>query len=366
MFRNYNDCHSVISSVVLFTSVILLSCSNESGQGGLVKNSSVQVIAWKVGATHPANSSVYMALEDLAKKVSELSNGRLVLETYPADAIVPSTETYPSLVNGVFDAALFFGTSIEGRNSAWSLANHTPMGFEDRDAIQMWYYTDDGIEMINELSAKDNVKVEPFVAQGMEMGMFCREPVRSLADLEGKKLRIGPGPHTAVFRKFGVETLALAYQETYSGLDRGVIDCAEWDVPFSNYQMKLHEVGPYLLYPAWWQPSAISLIGTSQESYEKLPKDLKAIWDTTVREIGLEWSLKSKVLDIEKMELMSKELKEINTIPPEEMEKIKVAVKDVLAEYASKNPEYKKIWESQQSFREKYNKFPALFRFPQE
>ncbi len=362
MFRNY----SVFSALVFFASIIILSCSNESRQGGEVNNFSGQVITWKVGSTHPTNSSVYMALEDLAKKVAELSNGRLVLKTYPAGAIVPATETYPSLVNGVFDAALFFGTWIEGRNSAWSLANHTPMGFEDRDAIQMWYYTDDGIKVINELSAKDNVKVEPFVAQGMEMGMFCRKPVRSLADLKGKKLRIGPGPHVAVFREFGVETLALAYQETYSGLDRGVIDCAEWDVPFSNYEMKLHEVGPYLLYPAWWQPSAISLVGTSQKSYDKLPKDLKAIWDTTVREIGLEWSLKSKELDIEKMELMSKELKEINAFSPEEMKQIRAAVKNVLAEYASKNPDYKKILESQQSFREKYNKFPALFRFPKE
>jgi len=355
-----------ISGIVLFTTAIILSCSNESEQGGPVKNSPSQTITWKVGSTHPANSSVYMALEDLAKKVSELSNGRLVLQTYPAGAIVPATETYPSLVNGVFDAALFFGTWLEGRNSAWSLANHTPMGFEDRDAIQMWYYTDDGTELINELSAKDKVKIEPFVAQGMEMGMFCRKPVRSLADLRGKKLRIGPGPHNAVFRKFGVETLALAYQETYSGLDRGVIDCAEWDVPYSNYEMKLHEVGPYLLYPAWWQPSAISIIGTSHKSYDKLPNDLKAIWDTTVRGIGLEWSLKSKALDIEKMELMSKELKEMNTFPPEDMEKIKTAVKKVLAEYASKNPEYKKVLESQESFREKYNKFPSLFRFPKE
>lgn len=331
------------------------------GAGGAVAQDS---FAWKVGTTHPQQSPTFKALEDLAVKVDAMSAGRLTIEVFPAGAIVPPGETYPSMVSGVFDAAMFYGTWIEGRNSAWLLSNHTPFGFEDRDAILMWYYTEGGLEQVSELSKDDGIKLEPFVAQGMEMGMFCREPVTSLADLEGKKLRIGGGPHIPIFNALGVETLALSYQETYSGLERGVVDCAEWDTPFTNYFAKLHEVGPYLLYPAWWQPSATALLGTRTESYDKLPDDLKAIWDVAVREVGLEWSLHSKALDIEHMKLIVNDLKGIYSFPPEDMQRLRELAPEQLQAYSDANPDFKAIFEDQQEFRNRYNEYPFLFKFP--
>ena len=320
--------------------------------------------AWKVGTTHPQASPTFKALEDLSSKVDAMSAGRLTIEVFPAGAIVPAAETYPSMVSGVFDAAMFYGTWIEGRNSAWLLSNHTPFGFEDRDAIQMWYLTEGGLEQVSSLSKGDDIKLELFVAQGMEMGMFCREPIKSLADLEGKKLRIGGGPHIPIFNALGVETLALSYEETYSGLERGVVDCAEWDTPFTNYFAKLHEVGPYLLYPAWWQPSATALLGTRQKSYDALPDDLKAIWDVAVREVGLEWSLRSKALDIEHMKKIVAELEGIYSFPPEDMARLREIAPEQLKAYSDANPDFKAIFEDQQEFRERYNEYPFLFKFP--
>ena len=331
------------------------------GAGGALAQDS---FSWKVGTTHPQQSPTFKALEDLAIKVDAMSAGRLTIEVFPAGAIVPPGETYPSMVSGVFDAAMFYGTWIEGRNSAWLLSNHTPFGFEDRDAILMWYYTEGGLEQVSELSKDDGIKLEPFVAQGMEMGMFCREPVTSLADLEGKKLRIGGGPHIPIFNALGVETLALSYQETYSGLERGVVDCAEWDTPFTNFFAKLHEVGPYLLYPAWWQPSATALMGTRMESYDELPDDLKAIWDVAVREVGLEWSLHSKALDIEHMKKIVNELQGIYSFPPEDMQRLRELAPEQLQAYSEANADFKAIFEDQQEFRNRYNEYPFLFKFP--
>lgn len=319
---------------------------------------------WKVGTTHPQTSPTFKALEDLSGKVDAMSAGRLTIEVFPAGAIVPAAETYPSMVSGVFDAAMFYGTWIEGRNSAWLLSNHTPFGFEDRDAIQMWYYTQGGLEQVSALSSDDGIKIDPFVAQGMEMGMFCREPITSLADLKGKKLRIGGGPHIPIFNALGVETLALSYQETYSGLERGVVDCAEWDTPYTNFFAKLHEVGPHLLYPAWWQPSATALMGTRQESFDALPDDLKAIWEVAVREVGLEWSLHSKALDIEHMKKIVGQLESVNSFPPEDMARLRKLAPEQLAAYSNANPDFKAIFENQQDFRDRYNEYPFLFKFP--
>ncbi len=351
MFRN----------IIRIVGILALSGFGLLGTGGTLAQDS---FSWKVGTTHPQQSPTFKALEDLAIKVDAMSAGRLTIEVFPAGAIVPPGETYPSMVSGVFDAAMFYGTWIEGRNSAWLLSNHTPFGFEDRDAILMWYYTEDGLEQVSKLSKNDGIKLEPFVAQGMEMGMFCREPVKSLADLEGKKLRIGGGPHIPIFNALGVETLGMSYEETYSGLERGIVDCAEWDTPFTNYFAKLHEVGPYLLYPAWWQPSATALMGTRMASYERLPDDLKAIWDVAVREVGLEWSLRSKALDIEHMKKIVDELQGIYSFPPEDMQRLRELAPEQLQAYSEANPDFKAIFEDQQEFRSRYNEYPFLFKFP--
>ena len=69
-----------ISGIVLFATATILSCSNESEQGGPVKNTPSQTITWKVGSTHPANSSVYMALEESSKTFSVLRKQHSAVE----------------------------------------------------------------------------------------------------------------------------------------------------------------------------------------------------------------------------------------------------------------------------------------------
>ena len=66
------------------------------------------------------------------------------------------------------------------------------------------------------------IAVYPFPAQVF----FCKTPVKSLADLKGKKVRTHGGSLNDLMSAIGAQPVAIGFPEVYSALDKGVADCA--------------------------------------------------------------------------------------------------------------------------------------------
>jgi len=63
---------------------------------------------------------------------------------------------------------------------------------------------------------------------GVRHLMTINEPVNSIDDLNGKKIRTMENPaHLAAFKIFGANPMPLAYGELYTALEQKVIDGAE-------------------------------------------------------------------------------------------------------------------------------------------
>ena len=62
----------------------------------------------------------------------------------------------------------------------------------------------------------------PFPAQVF----FCREPIASLADLKGKRVRTPGGSQNDFIQAIGAQPVAIGFPEVYGALERGVVDCA--------------------------------------------------------------------------------------------------------------------------------------------
>jgi TRAP-type mannitol/chloroaromatic compound transport system substrate-binding protein len=111
--------------------------------------------------------------------------------------------------------------------------------------------------LANELTNPDNILWFPGLFTSTQTGAFCRIPIRSLKEAKGKKFRIGPGLHMEVLQKHDIRPVSMAPQEIYGALERGVVDMVEWLTPATDYPLKFHEVAPYILAPAWWQPTGL-------------------------------------------------------------------------------------------------------------
>lgn len=71
------------------------------------------------------------------------------------------------------------------------------------------------------------------------------DPIESLEDLRGKKVRVTGGLNEAVFRELGAIPVVMAAAETYLAFQRGIVDAVTLGVPdIAAY--RLYEVGRYL------------------------------------------------------------------------------------------------------------------------
>jgi TRAP-type mannitol/chloroaromatic compound transport system substrate-binding protein len=249
-----------------------------------------------------------------------------------------------------------------GKNPAWYLLNDQPFGFQTEDSFLMWYYSGDGMKIANEATRPDNIIWRPAFFSGKQTGAFCRKPIRTLAEMKGKKLRIGPGLHMKVLQKHGVQAVTMPGSEIYQALDRGVVDMAEWFTPTGDYAMNFHEAGPNLLVPAWWQPSGVLDFLINIESFNALPEDLQAMLETVLRDFSHYATFKLKSLHIDAMQKFEKAGCKIFRLPDEDMRVLEKDSLEVIEEYADKYAVLRTIWESQKKFRAEYDKYEEHMR----
>jgi TRAP-type C4-dicarboxylate transport system substrate-binding protein len=100
----------------------------------------------------------------------------------------------------------------------------------------------------------------PFPAQVF----FCRDPITSLADVRGRRVRTPGGSQNDFIQSIGAQPVAIGFPEVYSALERGVVDCAVTGTATGNgarwYEVTRHlytlpvqwGVAAYGVNLAWW------------------------------------------------------------------------------------------------------------------
>src|SRR2546430_1747240 len=129
--------------------------------------------------------------------------------------------------------------------------------------------------IVNKDLERFNVRIigsNPYPAQIV----FCRKPVKDLADLKGRKVRTFGPTLNDLMSAVGATPVSLAYAETYTALERGVVDCAITGSGCGNaakwYQVTTHH---YTLPLSW----ASSGYFANLSWWNKLAPDLDAAVD---------------------------------------------------------------------------------------
>lgn len=76
--------------------------------------------------------------------------------------------------------------------------------------------------------------------------VFCNQPITSLADLAGKKVRASGRTTSEFIDALGGQSVSIAFNEVPAGLERGVIDCAVTG-SLSGYSAGWYEMATHLL-----------------------------------------------------------------------------------------------------------------------
>ena len=88
---------------------------------------------------------------------------------------------------------------------------------------------------------------------GAQMGGWFRKEIKTVADLNGLKMRIGGLRRPGASQKLGVSPQQIAGGEIYPALEKGTIDATEWVGPYDDEKLGFNKVAPYYYYPGWWE-----------------------------------------------------------------------------------------------------------------
>ena len=240
------------------------------------------IIEWKLVTTWPKGlPGLGSAPENFARRVGEMSNGRLTVRVYGAGEVVPPFEVFDAVSQGV--AEMGHGASYYWKGKIPSSVFYTavPFGMTAQE-MNGWLHYGGGLELWRELYAPFGVRPFAGGSTGVQMAGWFNRELKSASDLNGLKMRI-PGLAGEVFAASGGTAVRLAGGEIYTSMQTGVIDAVEWVGPYNDRTLGLMEVAEYYYYPGWHEPGAMLEFTVNQAAFDRLPADLQAIVEGAAR-----------------------------------------------------------------------------------
>ena len=256
---------------------VLAGCTRteEAGQPA----GSAEQHRWRMVTSWPPNFPGHgTSANRLARRLEELSGGRLEVDVFAAGELVPAFEVLDAVSRGTVQLGHSAPIYWRGKVPAAQLFGSVPFGMLP-DEFNAWLYFGGGLELWQEAYAPHGVIPFPAGNTGTQMGGWFNREIQSVEDLHGLKIRI-PGLGGEVMQRAGALPVNLPGSEIFTALQTGAIDATEWVGPYNDMAFGLHQAAEYYYYPGWHEPSGPLECFVSMEAYASLSEALQHILQT--------------------------------------------------------------------------------------
>jgi TRAP-type mannitol/chloroaromatic compound transport system substrate-binding protein len=213
-----------------------------------------------------------------------------------------------------------------------------------------WMYYGGGIDLMNEFWATHNLIGFPCGNTGAQMGGWYRKEIKSVADLNGLKMRIG-GFAGKIIAKLGVVPQQIAGGDIYPALEKGTIDAAEWVGPYDDEKLGFNKVAPYYYYPGWWEGGPILHTMINTAKWEELPKTYQSIVKAASQAANCDMMASYDAKNPAALKKLAAGGAKLRPFPQDVMEAAFKAANETYDEVMATNAPFKKIYESMKAFR---------------
>lgn len=226
--------------------------------------------SWPKASPGPGQSA-----ERIGRRITEASDGKIEVKVYGAGEVVSGFEVFDAVSGGSAEMAHTASAYWTGKTAAAAYFTTVPFGLTSREHMA-WVYHGGGQALWDQLYEPFGIK--PFMAgnTGMQMGGWFKQPINSLADFQGLKLRI-IGFGGDVYRRLGASPVALPASEIFTSLATGVVDGAEFLGPWIDEAFGFYKVAPYYLWPGFNKPNGTGECLIRKELFDELPAGLKTV-----------------------------------------------------------------------------------------
>lgn len=237
--------------------VLLPACSAGEPGGG-----KTLVLGHAMHVTHP----VAVAMQFMADRLAELSDGRLTVKIYPASQLGGERELLELVQFGAIGLTKVSGAALENIVPPIRVFS-LPYLFRDDEHLDRVLYGELGKELLA-TAEPYGLKALAYYDAGWRSFYTVDRPILTPDDLAGLKIRVQPSVMSiSLIRHYGGSPTPLAYGELYTAFQNGVVDGAENNPP-SFYTSRHYEVNRYYVLNEHTAIPDFFIIGT--KAWERL------------------------------------------------------------------------------------------------
>jgi len=269
-------------------------------------------------------------MEEFCRELERRTGGRVKVDYFAGGSLLNPTAMFDGVVNGIADLGYSHVYYTAGRMPVTE-ATGLPLGYSSG-----WVASQVMNDFYQEFKPKefDKVKMLWMNASPSSAIATSKKPIRNLEDLKGLTIR-APGLAGEVIKALGGTPAPTPMPEVYDAISKGVIDGEA-----SNFEtllaFKFAEVVKYST--SCWQinnPFPFYFV-MNQNSYNKLPPDIKSIFDTLVGEYKERYIIMWNAIDFIGKSFGVEKGVEFIELPPSELPKWQKAVEPVLDNYVER------------------------------
>lgn len=309
-----------VVGIVLIAGVAVVQCAE-------FKSLKLTAVMWGRNVHDAPAAGLWLLKNRLEKE----TDGKVTVEINPAGVFGKAGENYDLLLNGVVDICCFAPAFTPGRFLNASVAD-LPLWVPNihvttklfRELQKKGYFNND---------FKDSVLIGLYGNQPYFFG-WRDQPVKTLADFKGKKIRAPGGLYPKMCNALGASAVSLPAGEVYTALDKGIVDGA-----FVNGSMmwdyQLPEIMKYITMPR----CSTFLMGMAfnKQSWRNLPKKVKAIIEKLSFEKMVDAAVDAQLVSAKKGEkLFAEKGGQKFELPAADVRKVKELYKPIFVEWTKK------------------------------
>ena len=187
----------------------------------------------------PEDSAQHVAAIKFKEAVESRTKGEIAVKIFPNNGLGDDVQATQQMQIGAIQGGIIPTAKLSNFDPSMQLVD-LPFLFPSAKAAYAFLDGPVGNRLLGTLD-KAGLKGVTFWESGFKQ-FTCNSKVESPADFNGKKVRVMESPLImSQFKAMGANPVPIAFSETYSALQQGVVDCQENPL-VSIVKMKFHEV----------------------------------------------------------------------------------------------------------------------------
>jgi TRAP-type mannitol/chloroaromatic compound transport system substrate-binding protein len=287
-----------------------------------------------------------------AENVKEMSDDKFDIKFFEPGALIPPLECFDAVGKGSLESCWTTPGYHTGKIPAAAFFTTVPFG-PGFGEFMGWKIFGGGDALRDEIYKPFNLIALDSFAIGPETSGWFRKEVNSPGEMRGMKMRFF-GLGARVMQKLGVSTQLLAAADIYPALERGVIDATEFSMPTIDIALGFYQIAKFNYFPGWHQQTSVSELLMNRDTYNKLPKNYKAILKAALGESVLHTYAESEHMQFAAMAELEKKGVQRKRWPDSFLKAYEQAWLEVVQEESAKDPLFKKVADSYFTYRKNF------------